>query len=100
MTLLCSTGHSVQCYVASWIGGGLWDRMDTCVCMAESLCFPPEIITILLISYAPIKNSTYKKSRLWRRGRTGFLCKEKRKQASEGKKQQSVRGTTNHSCSS
>ena len=30
-------------------------RVDTCRCMAESLCCPPETITILLISYTPIK---------------------------------------------
>ena len=31
-------------------GRGVWGRMDTCVCVTESLCCPPEIIT-LLISY-------------------------------------------------
>ena len=31
---------------------GAGRRMDTCVCMAESLRGSPEIITILLISYA------------------------------------------------
>ena len=36
-----------------------WGRMDTCICMAESLCCPPETITILLISYTPkfLKNN-------------------------------------------
>ena len=29
---------------------GVWGRMDTWVCIAESLCCPPEIITALLIS--------------------------------------------------
>ena len=28
-------------------------RMDTCICMPESLCCPLETITILLISYTP-----------------------------------------------
>ena len=32
-------------------GRGVWRRMDTCICMAESLCCPPETITIFLISY-------------------------------------------------
>ena len=31
-------------------------RMDTCICMAESLCCPPETITPLLISYTPIQS--------------------------------------------
>ena len=26
-------------------GRGVWARMDTCICMAESLCRPPETIT-------------------------------------------------------
>ena len=53
--LLYSTGNSVQCYVAAWMGGefgGEW--MDTCVCMAESLCCSPETVTTLLISYTLI----------------------------------------------
>ena len=30
--------------------------MDTSICMAESLCYLPETITTLLISYSPIKS--------------------------------------------
>ena len=33
-------------------GRGVWGRMDTCVCMAESLCRSPEAITTLLMVYA------------------------------------------------
>ena len=33
---------------------GTWGRMDTCICMAESLCCLPETITTLLISYTPV----------------------------------------------
>ena len=29
-------------------------RIDTCICMAESFCCVPEIITILLIGYTSI----------------------------------------------
>jgi hypothetical protein len=29
--------------------------MDTCIDMAETLCYPPETITTLLISYTPIE---------------------------------------------
>ena len=35
-------------------GGGTRGRVDTCVCMAESLHCPPETITTLLISYTLI----------------------------------------------
>ena len=38
---------------------GVWGRMDTCICMAKSLCCPPETITTLLIGYMPISR------RLW-----------------------------------
>ena len=56
--LLCSTGSSAQCYVAAWLGG-VWKRKDTSVCMAESLCRPPETITTLLIGYTPIQNKKF-----------------------------------------
>ena len=32
-------------------GKGVWERMDPCTCMAESLCCSPESITTLLINY-------------------------------------------------
>ena len=48
--LLYSPGNSAQCHVAAWMGvGGVWGRMDTCICMAESLCCSPETVTRLLI---------------------------------------------------
>ena len=50
-----STGDSAQRRVAAWKGGSLGEK-DTCVCMAESLCCPPETITALLIGYTPIQN--------------------------------------------
>ena len=37
-------------------GRGAQGRMDTCRCMAESLCCPPESVTILLTGYTVIKN--------------------------------------------
>ena len=43
---------------------GVWGRMHTCICMAESLCCPPETITTLLISYTPIKNKQFFKKTL------------------------------------
>ena len=47
--LLYRTGNSVQCYVAAWMGGEFVRRVDICVCMAESLCGPPETIITLFI---------------------------------------------------
>ena len=35
----------------------IWGRMDTCICMDESLCCSPEIITPLLIGCTPIQNA-------------------------------------------
>ena len=41
-----------------------WERglgeMDTCICMAESLCCPTETITTLLIGYTPKQNKSLK----------------------------------------
>ena len=37
-------------------GSGVWGRMDTFLCMAESLCCSSETITTLLISYTPVQN--------------------------------------------
>ena len=37
-------------------GRGVWGRMDTCICMAEFLCFPPETVTVLLIGCTPIRS--------------------------------------------
>ena len=47
-----STGNPARCHVAAWMGAGVWRRMDTCICMAESLCCPPETTT-LLTGYTP-----------------------------------------------
>ena len=38
-------------------GRGIWRRMDTCICMAESLHCSPETIIILLIGYTPKTNN-------------------------------------------
>ena len=50
--------YSVLC--GSLGGTGVWGRMDTCLCMAESLCCSPETTTISLISYTPIQNKKFK----------------------------------------
>ena len=40
--LLYSTGNSARYYMAAWMGG--WERMDTWICMAQSLYCETETI--------------------------------------------------------
>ena len=47
-------------------GRGVWGRMDTCICMADSLHCSPETITTLLISYTTIHNKKLKSFNLFR----------------------------------
>ena len=47
---------------------GVWERLDTYICMAESFCCPPAMITTLLISYTPIQNKKLKKKQLMLEG--------------------------------
>ena len=37
--------------------------MDTCICLAESLCCPPETMVTLLISYTLMQNKKLKKKK-------------------------------------
>ena len=53
--------YSMLC--GSLDGRTIWGRMDTCICMTESLHYPPEIITTLLISYTPIQSKKFKKKK-------------------------------------
>ena len=62
-----------HCYIKIWTSFRAWGtllnvmrqpgwegssgRMDTYICVAESLFYPPETITTLLISYTPIQNN-------------------------------------------
>ena len=39
-------------------GSGVWGRMDTCVCMAQSLCCPPET-TMSSVEYTPLQNKKF-----------------------------------------
>ena len=50
---------SVLC--ASLDGKGVWERMDTRICLAESLGCSPETIPTLLIGYTPTQNKKFKK---------------------------------------
>ena len=58
--VLYSTGNSAQCGVAAWMGRDL-GRMDTCMCMAESLHCSPETITTLIGSTPILKKVQNKK---------------------------------------
>ena len=58
-TLLHMELCSILC--GSLDGREVWGRVDTCICVAESLCCSPEIITTLLIGYTPIPNKKLKK---------------------------------------
>ena len=53
-----STAEHMVCSVlrGSLDGRGSWGRVDTCTCMAESFCRPPETITTFLIGYPPMSN--------------------------------------------
>ena len=42
-------------------GSWVWRRMDTCICMAQSLGCSPEIITSLLIGCTPVQSKKCKK---------------------------------------
>jgi len=46
--LLYSTRNCLRLY-GSLDGRGVWGRVDTCICMAESLSCSPETVTTLLI---------------------------------------------------
>ena len=47
-----------------WEGMGVWGRMDTCICIAESFCCLPETMTTLLIVYTQIQNVKLKEKSL------------------------------------
>ena len=61
--LWCSTWNSAQCYVPAWLGGAL-GRMDTCVCIAESLQRSPETTTTLFINYTPLQRDLMLKNKI------------------------------------
>ena len=44
-------------------GSRVWGRMDTCICMAESLFCSPEPMATLLIGYTPIQNKKLKRKK-------------------------------------
>ena len=64
--LLYSTGNSSLLH-GSLDGREVQGEMDTCACMAESLCHSSETITILLISYTLIQNKRFFKNSVLRK---------------------------------
>ena len=45
-------------------GRGVWGGMDTCLCVAQSLCLSPETITTLVIGVSPIQKKQPKSAGL------------------------------------
>ena len=57
--------HMELCSVLCGLDGkGVWRRMDTYICIAESFHYSLESITTLLIGYTPIKNKKLKKKKV------------------------------------
>ena len=54
--LLYSTGGLCSMLCGSLDGKGVWGRMDTCMCMAESLHCSHETVTMMLTEYTLIEN--------------------------------------------
>ena len=61
-------------YAAAWDGRGVWGRLGTRICVAESILCSPEIVATLLIGYTPTQNKKCffflfkKESACWCRG--------------------------------
>ena len=60
--LLYSTGNSAQCYVAAWMGGGIWARMDTYGSMADPFAVHLKLLQYCLLA---IPNTKYKVKKKW-----------------------------------
>ena len=50
--------YSTLC--ASLDGREIWERMDRCICMAETLCCLSETTITLLTGYTPVQNKKFK----------------------------------------
>jgi len=48
--LLHGPRSSAACDAAAWMGVSFGGEQITCVCRAESLCYPPETITIIFVN--------------------------------------------------
>ena len=59
-------------------GRGVWGRMYTCTCKAESLYCSPETIKILLIGYTPIENKKFKEKKDLKKIMVLLIIKQKK----------------------
>ena len=72
--LLYSTWNSTE--LCTSLGGkGVWGRMGTCTCVAESLKASPETVTTVLITYTSIQN---KKFKVWKKKKKISLSAHRR----------------------
>ena len=76
LTKTYCTAQGILLHVCDSLDGrGVWGRMDACICMAESLCRPPETITTLLVGYIQIQNKKLKRKKIFKCQRKGTqLC--------------------------
>lgn len=57
--------------LAGWMGGGVWEKMDTCICMGWSRCCTPETITTLVaVINIKLKKKLFKKLKIRIRAHT------------------------------
>jgi len=62
ISLALPLGPIFSCFCHFWnqelppLSDGRWERMNTYICMTESLHCSPETITTLLIGYTPVQN--------------------------------------------
>ena len=63
--LLYSTGNSAQCYVAAWMGGGIWARMDTYGSMADPFAVHLKLLQYCLLAIPNTKYKVKKKLLTW-----------------------------------
>ena len=58
--VLCSSGSTANILTFYGAQRGVWERTDTCTCVAESLQRPPETVTVLSIHYTSVKSKQFK----------------------------------------
>ena len=57
--VLCSSGSTANILTFYGAQRGVWERTDTCTCVAESLQRPPETVTVLGWAF-PLEDSPHK----------------------------------------
>ena len=64
---------------------GVWGRIDTCICLTESLHCSPESITTLLIGYTSIQKEKKERERITTSKKYLFLNAQKKERKKERK---------------